>query len=222
MLLSQNLPIRVKYPGTQRSAPHHLLANTPPTSPSSLFPYLASDHLQTPASKDPFASQQLGGTPSILPASPFGLGGAALRMLKMAVECLDGHIPGGTGGKCIFGAWVECDQDSCNEEKERVLVRWKEGLEDMDMQARQVIPDKLEWSGPPGGRLVSKNASGNAGRSDAIQICLSALSSLPPVPHAHIATVARIKVGPSANALRVDVHILSKLLSVELIVERHG
>ena len=111
---------------------------------------------------------------------------------------------------------------SCNEEKERVLVRWKEGLEDMDMQARQVIPDKLEWSGPPGGRLVSKNASGNAGRSDAIQICLSALSSFPPVPHAHIATVARIKVGPSANALRVDVHILSKLLSVELIVERRG
>ena len=125
MLLSQNLPVRVKYPCTQRSP--CLLANTPPTPPSSSFPSLPSVHLQTPASKDPFTSQQLGGTPSILPASPFGLDGAALRMPKMAVEYPDRYLSGSAEGECIFGARVECDRDSCNQEKGWILVRRLEG-----------------------------------------------------------------------------------------------
>jgi hypothetical protein len=40
------------------------------------------------------------------------------------------------------------------------------------MRARRVILDRLEWSGTPGGRLVSKSAPGNPGWSDAIQMCL--------------------------------------------------
>lgn len=55
----------------------------------------------------------------------------------------------------MFGAWVGCDEDSCKQEKERDLVgRWKEGSEDMDMRARRVILDRLEWSRTPGGRFT--------------------------------------------------------------------
>ena len=38
MLLSQNLPVRVRYTCTQRSPSHRLLAKAPPSFPSSLFP----------------------------------------------------------------------------------------------------------------------------------------------------------------------------------------
>ena len=48
----------------------------------------------------------------------------------------------------------------------------KEMLEDMDMRADRVVLDRLEWSGVPGGRFMSGNASGKAGRSGAIQMCL--------------------------------------------------
>ena len=48
------------------------------------------------------------------------------------------------------------------------MGRWKEGLEDVDMRARRVMLDRLEWSGTPGGRLVSNSTPGNPGRSDAI------------------------------------------------------
>jgi hypothetical protein len=83
----------------------------------------------------------------------------------MAVDYPNGCISGGAEVECFFGR----DEDSCNQEKERVLVgRWKEGLEDVDMRARRVILDRLEWSGTPGGRLVSKSAPGNTGWSDAI------------------------------------------------------
>jgi hypothetical protein len=91
----------------------------------------------------------------------------------MAVDYSGGYTSGGAEGECVFGAWVGCDEDSCKQEKERVLVgRWRQGLEDMDMRARRVVLDRLEWSGTPGGRLVSGSAPGNAGRSDAIQMCL--------------------------------------------------
>jgi hypothetical protein len=40
MLLSQNLPVRVKHTRTQRSPSHCLLANAPPSPPSSSFPSL--------------------------------------------------------------------------------------------------------------------------------------------------------------------------------------
>ena len=61
---------------------------------------------------------------------------------------------------------------------------WKEGLEDMDMRARRVILDRLEWSATLGGRVASKSAPGNAGWSDTIQMCLCrhrALSLLAPM-----------------------------------------
>jgi hypothetical protein len=74
---------------------------------------------------------------------------------------------------CVFGARVGYDEDSCKQEMEQVLVgRWRHGLEDMDMRARQVILDRLEWSVTLGGRFVSGSAPGNAGRSDAIHMCL--------------------------------------------------
>ena len=49
----------------------------------------------------------------------------------------------------------------------------------------------------------------------------SLVSSVPPSPRVHLATVARFKVGPSMNTWCVDVHILSRL-SVEFIIERPG
>jgi hypothetical protein len=68
----------------------------------------------------------------------------------------------------VFGGWVGCSEDSCKQENERVLVgRWREGLEDMDMRARPVLLDRLEWSGTLGVRFVS----GSVGWSDIIQMC---------------------------------------------------
>jgi hypothetical protein len=41
---------------------------------------------------------------------------------------------------------VGCSEDLCEQENERVLVgRWREGLDDMDMRARRVVLDRLEW-----------------------------------------------------------------------------
>ena len=58
------------------------------------------------------------------------------------------------------------------------------------MRVRRVILDRLEWSVTPGGRFVSGNASGNAGRSDAVQMCLRRRHSVPSSPHVELATVA--------------------------------
>jgi hypothetical protein len=70
-------------------------------------------------------------------------------MPKMAVDYSGGYT------ECVFGAWVGCDEDSCKQEKERVLVGcWKEGSEDADMRARRVILNRLECSRTPGGRFV--------------------------------------------------------------------
>jgi hypothetical protein len=91
----------------------------------------------------------------------------------MAVDYSGGYTSGGAQAECVFGARVGYDEDSCKQEMEQVLVgRRRRGLEDIDMRARQVILDRLEWSVTLGGRFVSGSAPGDAGRSDAIKVCL--------------------------------------------------
>jgi hypothetical protein len=112
----------------------------------------------------------------------------------MAVEYSSGYTSGGAEGVCVFGAWVGCDEDSCKQEMERVLVgRWRHGLEDMDMQAHRVILNRLQWR-TPGRRFVSGSAPGNTGLSDIIKVSLSASFSVPPSLHDDLATVAWAKV----------------------------
>jgi len=114
-------------------------------------PSLVPDHPQMSRLKQPAGStlQQSGGSPSSLPSSPFSFGGAMSGMPKMAVD----HS--GEYTECVFGAWVGCDEDSCKQERERVLVgRWKKGSEDMDMQAHRVTLNRLAWSKTPGGRFT--------------------------------------------------------------------
>jgi hypothetical protein len=114
---------------------------------------------------DPLRSGRVAHRP---PSSPSDLGGAGLRKPKMAVEYSIGYTSGGAEGVCVFGAWVGCDEDSCKQEMERVLVgRWRHGSEDMDMQAHRVILNRLQWR-TPGRRFVSGSAPGNTGLSDVI------------------------------------------------------
>jgi hypothetical protein len=79
-----------------------------------------------------------------------------LGIPKMAMsDYSGGYTSSASEAECVFGAQVGCDEDSSKQEKERVLVgRGKEGSEDMDMRARRVILNRLEWSGTPGGKFT--------------------------------------------------------------------
>ena len=156
MSLSQNLSVRVKYPYTLRSPSHRLLVNTPPTSPSSSFPSLASDHLQTPASKihggyflpqqDPFTLQQSDGTSSSLPAPPFGLGGAGLGMPKMAVNYPDGvHQAALKGSVFLVRGW---NATEIRVNKERSRFWWDAGRRGWRMwTCERVESCWTDWNG---------------------------------------------------------------------------
>jgi len=50
----------------------------------------------------------------------------------MAVDYSGGYTSSASEAVCVFGTRVGCDEDSCKQDQEQVLVgRWKEGSEDI-------------------------------------------------------------------------------------------
>jgi len=115
-------------------------------------PSLASERPQTSAPNQPagafFRRQDpLRSTPSSLPSSPFGVSGAGLQMPKMVVDYSGGYTSGGA------------EEELRGRDAMKIHMKNKRsGFWGMDMRARRVIMDRLEWCGTPDGRLVSRSA----------------------------------------------------------------
>jgi hypothetical protein len=138
--IRQKLVVRGTIPESTRVSRIHAPSTLPlsPYKRSTLAPSFPSFFGIGASSNQPAGStsQQSGDAPSSLPSSPFSLGGAVLGMPKMAVGYSGGYTSSASEAECVFGAWMECDEDSSKQEKERVLAGcWKEGSEDMDMRS---------------------------------------------------------------------------------------
>jgi hypothetical protein len=82
-----------------------------------------------------------------------------LGMPKVVVGYSGGYTSSASETECVFGAWWNATKIHINKKRsgfwwDAGKRGWKEGLDDMDMRARRVILDRLEWSGTPGGRFT--------------------------------------------------------------------